>query len=77
MTFHDFLSVDKKASKYSETGGSSEYTLAHALVIDNLAKRILFNYYVRFTKSKRPIKGFSNKEDAFKWLLDIKREHED
>lgn len=41
---------------------------ASAVVVDNLAYRMIANFYLTFNKPKRPYKVFSNREEAVKWL---------
>jgi len=45
--------------------------IAEALVIRNLAQRILANFYITFHKQDHPIKIFNNKDLALKWLQSI------
>jgi hypothetical protein len=66
---HDFLTVSKDGSLYATSDEGVKYTLAIAVLIDNLAKRLLLNFFLNFNKPKVPTKGFSNKEDALRWLL--------
>lgn len=42
---------------------------ASAVVVNNLAYKIIANFYLNFNKPKRPYKVFSKREDAVKWLL--------
>lgn len=41
---------------------------ASAVVVDNLAYRMIANFYLTFNKPKRPYKVFSKREEAIKWL---------
>lgn len=41
---------------------------AMAVVVENLAYKIIANFYMTFNKPKRPYKVFSNKKDALEWL---------
>lgn len=42
--------------------------MAEALVIESTMQRILFKFYKRSRSVKYPIKEFSNREAALKWL---------
>lgn len=42
--------------------------LAEALVIESTTQRILFKFYKRSRRVNYPIKEFSNKEAALRWL---------
>ncbi len=44
---------------------------ATAVVITNLAYKIMANFYMQFNKPKRPYKIFSNELDAIDWLNTI------
>lgn len=41
---------------------------ATAIVVDNLAYKLISNFYLKFNKPKRPYKVFSNKQEAVEWL---------
>lgn len=48
------------------------YKTAEAILIESLGQRILGNFFIRFTKSKRskfPSKLFTNEEEALQWIL--------
>lgn len=66
---HDFLNVNKEGGKYAASDEGVKYTLAIAVLIDNLAKKLLLNFFSTINKPKVPTKGFSTKEEAFTWLL--------
>ncbi|MBP7808447.1 MAG: hypothetical protein KA163_04085 [Bacteroidia bacterium] len=65
---HDFLTVSKEGAKYAASEEGVKYTLAIAVLIDNLAKKILMNFFLSINKPIVPTKGFSNKKDACAWL---------
>lgn len=67
----EFLPIHQEARDYIATAESSDYTLANAIKIDTLAKKIVFNFLLRFSHPIVPTKAFSNKEEAFSWLLSI------
>lgn len=45
---------------------------ASAIIVNNLAYKIIANFYMKVNKPKRPLKAFGNEEDAIKWLETIK-----
>ena len=65
---HGFLNVSKEGARYATSDAGVKYTLAIAVLIDNLAKRLLLNFFLNFNKPKVPTKGFSKKEDSLNWL---------
>lgn len=69
VSTYDFMNMTQEAKLYASNESSQEYTLANAVLIDNLAKKIMFNFFIKFYGTKTPARAFSNKEDAFKWLI--------
>jgi hypothetical protein len=67
----DFLSIDNEALAYTKRTESGKFTLANAVLVDNSAKKILYNIYFGLKKRKAPTKAFDTKEDAFDWLLSL------
>lgn len=65
---HDFVQTNSEGQKYATSDEGTKYTLAIAVVVDNLAKRILMNFFMNTSKPKVPTKGFKNREDAIVWL---------
>lgn len=45
---------------------------ASALIVNNLAYKIIANFYMKVNKPKRPLKAFGNESDAIEWLNTIK-----
>jgi glycerophosphoryl diester phosphodiesterase len=71
ITTFDFMSINEESRKYSSTLAAERYTLANAVLIDSLAKKILFNFYLKFNKPNVPTRAFQLKSQAFEWLLSI------
>jgi len=46
-----------------------QVTIAEAVVIKNLATRIMANFYYKVTKRNFPVKVFDTKQEAINWLL--------
>jgi len=46
----------------------SEYTLAIALVIQDLSQRLLANFYFKLKKVEYPVKIFKDEHEAANWL---------
>ncbi|MBL7884458.1 MAG: hypothetical protein JNL69_10350 [Bacteroidia bacterium] len=72
FTAHDFLQLSKEGAAYAASEQGVAYTLANAVLIDSLAKKLLFNFFLNFNKPIAPTKGFSSREEAFNWLEGIK-----
>ena len=73
FSFHAFLTISPDARKDAATYEGGRYTLANALLIDNLAKKILFNFFLKINKPKIPTKGFLTREEAIDWLLKLQK----
>ena len=65
---YNFMFITPEARTYAGTKEASDYTLANAVLIDSLPKKILFNFVMRINKPVVPTKGFSSKEEAMNWL---------
>jgi hypothetical protein len=63
-----FMNITEEAKKFASSQEGQKYTLATAVQVDNLAKRILYNFYMKFYSSPNPNKAFKSKEEAFIWL---------
>lgn len=68
FTIHDFLQISADARKYATSAEGVKYSLVIAVLVDSLAKKLLFNFFETINKPIVPTKGFTNKEDAFVWL---------
>lgn len=71
VTTNDFQDVTTDAKRYVATEDGQKYTLANAVQVDNLAKRLLYNFFMRFHAPLRPTRAFTSREDAINWLLSI------
>ncbi len=71
FSMHEFLGITPEARKYATSEEGVMYTLATTVLVDNLAKKMLFNFFMNVNKPIVPTKGFSNKEDAFLWLENL------
>lgn len=71
FTVPEFLQIGDAARKYATSNEGVTYSLAITVLIDNLAKKILFNFFMNVNKPKIPTKSFTNREDAFLWLEQI------
>ena len=71
VTVSDFMGFSEESRAYSVTEEAEQYTLANAVLIDSLGKKILFNFYLKFHKPNAPIRAFNIQSQAFEWLLSI------
>lgn len=71
---HDFVHINAEGQKYASSDEGVVYTSAVAVLMHNLAMRILMNFFMRTTKVKVPTKGFPNREAAILWLEKFRTE---
>jgi hypothetical protein len=67
-----FLNISPEGREYSATTDASEFTLCNAILVDSLAKKIAFNFFLNINKPLTPTKAFGKEEEAFEWLLSLK-----
>lgn len=70
---HDFLHLSKEGAKYATSIEGTKYSLAIGVLSDNLAKKILMNFFLSINKPIVPTKGFSTREDAYTWLSKFRK----
>jgi hypothetical protein len=68
----EFVSVTKEARENAIKLEKSSITLASAVVFNNLAQRILADFYYAVNRPKLPYKVFSSFEKGISWLNSIK-----
>lgn len=71
----DFLNISSEARSYSSSEAGQEYTLANAVQVDNLAKKIAFNFFMKVNKPSTPTRAFTDREEAISWLLEFKNDN--
>lgn len=64
-------SATSAARDFAASDEATIYTLAEAYIVNNLAQKIIGNFYVNFHKPKAPTKIFTNETDAVKWLKSL------
>jgi hypothetical protein len=67
----NFLNINPEARKYAASKAGQEFTLANAVLIDNLGKNIMFNFFLKINKPSTPTKAFRTREEALEWLLSL------
>jgi hypothetical protein len=65
----DFMIISEEGRRYSASSEGQEFTLANAVLIDNLAKKLMFNFFLNINQPTTPTKAFNTKEEAITWLL--------
>lgn len=59
--------VDNETRKYMANEGL-KFSIAEAVIVRNLAQRMIGNFYIRYDKPKVPVRLFTNHAEAEHWL---------
>lgn len=68
----EFVTVSKDALENSYKLEKEAPLSATALIVKNLAQKILADFYYKFKRPNKPLKVFKDKELAKKWLEQFK-----
>lgn len=60
------------ARDFSASKEGLRFSMAEALVVKNLAQKLVVNFYLKFNKPSVPSRAFNTEEEAIKWLLSFK-----
>ena len=63
-------SIDTDVREWASSDSQNKHTVADAIIVKNMAQRIVGNFYIQFNRPIKPTKLFTSREDAFKWLLE-------
>ena len=64
----NFTSITSEARIYASTKEAGEFTMANAILVDSLSKKLLFNFFMKINTSPIQTKGFNSPESAMNWL---------
>jgi len=67
--FESHVDLDPEVRVWASAPDGNKFTIADALVINNLAHRLLASFYLRYNKPIKPTRIFYNKDKALNWLL--------
>lgn len=67
-------SMDKKAKERSKLENGPNSTRARAVIVSNFIKATLFRFLHELGKKGIPQEFFTNKDEAYKWLLEFKKD---
>ncbi|MBX7093108.1 MAG: hypothetical protein K1X56_00180 [Flavobacteriales bacterium] len=74
LKMEDGVSITRDARVYSRKIEDKQPFTATAVLVNNLAYKILANFYANFYRPKKPFKVFDNEEKAIQWLQQFKNE---
>ena len=64
----EYTLVDSEVRAYAASEVANKYTIAGAIVIKNLAQKLLGNAYIKFNRPVTPTQLFNSETEAVKWL---------
>ena len=63
--------VDSDARSFMAEPEALKFSIAEAVIVKNMAQRIIGNFYIKFDKPEIPVRLFDSMEEAEKWLLSL------
>ena len=69
-TSNAILSVDTMS--YISKNVNFPYSKAGAYVVSSQSQKMLSNFYLKLKNPERPTKFFNSREDAVKWIMEMK-----
>ena len=67
--------ITKEAREISSKNGDIANRKALAIVVSNLAHRLIVNFFINMNKHIYPMKAFNTKEEAIKWAKQYLKAH--
>lgn len=64
----NYALVDTEVRKYAASPEANQYTVCSAILVSNLAQKLLGNAYIKFNKPPTPTKLFTDEQQAIQWL---------
>lgn len=64
----EFVSIDDNVRGFSASKVGNIYTLADAIAVENIAQKLMANFYLKNDHPNVPTKVFNNKHEALDWL---------
>lgn len=69
--FESYAEMDPEVRTWAADTSGNHYTYCDAIVISNLAQKIIANFYIKFNKPKMPTKVFTSTDKAIEWILSV------
>jgi hypothetical protein len=66
-----YTQISTEARAFLANGSHKSFIKAEAYCIHSLAQKLLASFFVKIDKPKVPVKFFTKKEEAEKWLLSL------
>ncbi len=71
--FDSFADVEPEVREWAADTSGNNYTYCDAIVIRNLAQKIMADFYIKVNKPKMPTKIFYSKDKAIEWILKFQK----
>jgi hypothetical protein len=68
ITAGSFSLVDNEVRKYASSIEGNKYTIASAIVVNNVAQKLMGNAYIKFNQPPLPTRLFTTEKEAVLWL---------
>jgi hypothetical protein len=65
--------IEKKAREFLNSKEVKDNTIARAVVKSSVVNSKLINFFIKLNKPQFPTKIFTDYEEAYQWLLEIKQ----
>ena len=72
--FDSFSDVEPEVREWAADSSGNYYTHCDAIVIRNLAQKIMADFYIKINKPKMPTKIFYSTDKAIAWVKEIQEE---
>lgn len=71
FTAGPFISLTKEAQKHAKTLEDDTPVAASALVVNNIAQKLMADFYYKFDPPKNPLKVFKDFDKGIEWLKSL------
>jgi hypothetical protein len=65
----NFSLVDTEVRYYASSPEANRFTIASAILVRNIAQKLMGNAYIKFNKPPTPTRLFTDEQEAVRWLL--------
>lgn len=71
--FDSFSDIEPEVREWAADTSGNLYTFCDAIVIRNLAQKIIADFYLKVNKPKKPTKIFYSVEKALEWIKEVQK----
>ncbi len=66
-------SIEKKAQEFIISSEIKNQTMARAILKGSVLNKVVVNFFIKINKPETPTRIFTNYEEAYGWLLSLKK----